>query len=192
MTGFTVGCAAIVDFVAEGLAPHRQRSEEQTIRQPRDGTHAIEGVAPSAKPERALPVPAQSHQLQVLPDRAAREAARSKPLQVRTRQHSPILRSGDYELRSNAKSAVPCPRTGRHDDWKCALKLRSRPAPVRRQHRFPDDKNAYRPIGKLLQNSLRCRGPLQTDRSSGRQEQEHANIVFGRVKRTLNRGQVLR
>jgi hypothetical protein len=67
-----------------------------------------------------------------------------------------------------------------------------RPAPVRRQHRFPDDKNAYRPTGKLLQNSLGCRGPLQTDWSSGRQEQKHPNIVFGGVKQTLDRGQVLR
>jgi hypothetical protein len=94
-----------------------------------------------AKPERALTEQARPPEPQVLPDRAAREGAHSRRPRVRTQQCSPIPRSGGCALRSNAKSAVPCPRTGRREDRRCALTSpwtalsNPSPTPAPRRHR---------------------------------------------------------
>ena len=93
--------------------------------------------------------------------------------QVRQRSFSvPILR------RSRIRNAREC--SGRRRDK------------IGRQYRLPDHKNPYILIIDFPQQFSRCRGPLQANRSGGRQHYSDADGGYGIVECSLQRYEIAR
>jgi len=63
---------------------------------------------------------------------------------------------------------------------------------IRRQHRLPDRKNPYVLVIDFPQQLSGCRGPLQTNRSSGRQHNDNADRGRTRVERGFQRSKIAR
>ena len=64
--------------------------------------------------------------------------------------------------------------------------------PIGGQHRFVDYENAQRLAGQVLENVFGCRGPLQTNASSGRKQQQDTHVVLRGFEGTFERYEILR
>jgi hypothetical protein len=65
---------------------------------------------------------------------------------------------------------------------------RTRRTPVGRKNRFPDREHHHRAFGVILQNCLDCGRPPQANRSSWREQQNHAQLGRHSVEFRLQRG----